>query len=436
MAGPGIRSWEFARLLAREHAVTLAAPAPLPPREGSIQSVEATFRSVRNQAAASDVVVMQASALDLFPALEGCPAPLVLDWYDPYIIENLEIHRDQRLEDRMRMHDQDLAVLRRQATVGDFFLCATQRQRHLFIGVLTAMNRVNPVLYRADPNLSNLIAIVPFGVPDEPLRPSGPALRGVVEGIGAADFVLLWGGGIWNWFDPLTLLEAVHRVAGDHPELKLVFMGTVHPNPSVPRQRMTLEAIKLAKRLGLEGRNVFFREGWVPYDERQGFLAEATCGVSLHHQHVETEFAFRTRALDYLWAGLPMIVSGGDAMSELVEREGLGLVATPGDVGGVARAIARMIEDDDFRAGCAKSARGVADAYRWSKVAEPLLEFCRAPARSPDAARREAAANPGLGDRAPRQQVTVARKAWNSLRHDGVGPFARRSYRYLRKRLM
>jgi hypothetical protein len=29
--------------------------------------------------------------------------------------------------------------------------------------------------------------------------------------------VLLWGGGIYNWFDPLTLIRAVGEVAGEVP---------------------------------------------------------------------------------------------------------------------------------------------------------------------------------------------------------------------------
>jgi hypothetical protein len=35
------------------------------------------------------------------------------------------------------------------------------------------------------------------------------------------------------------------------------------------------ESKRLAEELGLLGRNVFFREGWVPFDERQNFLLEA-----------------------------------------------------------------------------------------------------------------------------------------------------------------
>ena len=67
-----------------------------------------------------------------------------------------------------------------------------------------------------------------------------------------------------------------------------------------------------------------FNPGWVPYDEREAYLVEADLGVCAHHDHLEARFSFRTRVLDHFWAGLPSVLTGGDAMGELVERRGLG----------------------------------------------------------------------------------------------------------------
>ena len=43
-----------------------------------------------------------------------------------------------------------------------------------------------------------------------------PVVRGVLPGIDADDRLLLWGGGIWNWFDPLTVPRASggYRIPG------------------------------------------------------------------------------------------------------------------------------------------------------------------------------------------------------------------------------
>jgi len=434
MAGPGIRAWEFARLLSREHEVTLAAPPPLGAQGDGFAVVEAVRSEIKRTAAAADAVIVQGSALDLFPSLAGLDRPLVVDLYDPYVLENLEIHARLPMPDRLTIADQDLAVLRQQIVLGDFFLCASERQRHLWLGALTALNRVNPLTYADDPTLQRLLAVVPFGLGDRPLTPGAPAIRGVLPGVGERDLVVLWGGGIWDWFDPLTLIEATARVAADDPRVKLVFMGTIHPNVSVPRPAMVNRALELAKTRGVLDRHVFFHQGWVPYEQRQSFLHEADVGASLHLHHLETLFSFRTRILDYLWAGLPLLVTAGDSMAELAEREGLGPVCPPQDVAAVEAGLRRLLDDVGYRQECAAASRRTAERFRWSVVAEPLLEFCRAPYRSPDAARRSIAAAPGLGARAGRRRLLL-KKAWLSLRRDGPARFAARTLRYLRRRL-
>src|SRR5262249_39348870 len=153
-----------------------------------------------------------------------------------------------------------LASLDEQLRMGDFFLAASERQRDHWIGALCALNRVNPDTFRQDPSLRSIIDVVGFGLPSEPPRRIAPAFRDVVPGIGRDDFVLLWNGGIWNWFDPVTLIEAVGMIAGRRPEVRLVFITTTHPNPSVPPQIVAQQARERAEALHLLGRHVFFNE--------------------------------------------------------------------------------------------------------------------------------------------------------------------------------
>src|SRR5690242_21510423 len=48
--------------------------------------------------------------------------------------------------------------------------------------------------------------------------------------------------------------------------------------------------------------------------------------------NVETHFAFRTRVRDYIWAGLPMILTKGDSFASLVETQQLGRTVAERDV--------------------------------------------------------------------------------------------------------
>src|SRR6185437_13896954 len=146
---------------------------------------------------------------------------------------------------------------------GDFFLCASERQRDFWLGSLASLGRVNPANYGADPTLRSLIDVVPFGVDSSPAPAPSGMLRRTFPRIGADDPVLIWGGGVYNWFDPLSLLRAVDALrAGRRPGVRLVFLGMRNPNPGIPEMRMAAATRALSDELGLTGRHVFFNEGW------------------------------------------------------------------------------------------------------------------------------------------------------------------------------
>ena len=56
---------------------------------------------------------------------------------------------------------------------------------------------------------------MPFGLSARPPVHERAVLKGVWPGIGADDQVLLWGGGIWRWLDPLTPIRAMERLTAE-----------------------------------------------------------------------------------------------------------------------------------------------------------------------------------------------------------------------------
>ena len=226
-----------------------------------------------------------------------------------------------------------------------------------------------------------------------------------------SDKVLLWGGGIYNWFDPLTLLHAVDRVRRDRPDVRLFFLGLKHPNPDIPEMRMAVAARQLSDRLGLTGTHVFFNEGWVDYDDRQNYLLDADVGVSTHLDHVETAFSFRTRVLDYFWASLPTVATAGDAMADLIESKRLGLTVPAGDVDALEGVLARLLDDGDLRAAMSMGAGAMAAELTWPKVLAPLVDFCRDPHRAPDLIEPSLTAT-------LRSDLTEVKERWRGMAYD------------------
>jgi GT2 family glycosyltransferase/glycosyltransferase involved in cell wall biosynthesis len=392
MAGPAIRAWHMACTLAREHDVRLVSTQHCSLSHPDFPVSAVDERGLEDLEAWCDVLIFQGNLLRQHAALRDTDKVVVTDIYDPFHLEVLEQARGLDPSRRLLAVQSSTDVLNEQLRRGDFFLCASQKQRDFWLGQLAAVGRINPATYDRGENLGGLLAVAPFGVSDEAPRHTRNVLRGVVPGINEGDKVVLWGGGIYNWFDPLTLLRAVDTLRRRLPEVRLYFLGLKHPNPEVGEMRMADDAVALAHELGLVGTHVFFNEDWVDYDDRQNYLLEADIGVSTHLDHVETEFSFRTRLLDYLWASLPIVATASDSLADLIDTSGIGLTAPAGDVDALEAAMFRILYDDSYRASCRDAIERVVPQYRWSKVLEPLLEFCRAPSRAPDLVDPETAA--------------------------------------------
>jgi hypothetical protein len=151
----------------------------------------------------------------------------------------------------------------------------------------------------------------------------------------------------------------------------------------------------------------------------------------LHRDHVETRFAFRTRLLDCVWAGLPVLATGGDALSETLAAQGLAHLVPPDDVGSVAQAILTLLANPALRADRAPRFRQVAAFFHWETVIQPLAAFCAAPYLAPDKAylRSRAASVEKMDSR-----WRLLGKSWRTLRLGGVSGFVGQVRRYLRWR--
>lgn len=385
MAGPAMRAWHISQRLAEEHEVRLLTTSPYcEVSPASFSAVAASPEGLAEAEAWCDVMILQGYVTFHHPMLATSQKIIVFDIYSPLHLETLALTKGHSSEARDAHVRLSIETLNHQLERGDFLICASERQRDLFVGQLCALGRANALTYDDDPTLRRLIDVVPIGLPDEDPEHRQPALRGVVPGIGPDDDVLIWAGGVYDWFDPLTLIRAVARLSKQRPSVRLYFMGLRHPNPDVPPMQMAIDAKALAEKLGVAGKYVFFNEGWVDYSERQNFLLEATLGVSAHFDSAETRFSFRTRALDYLWAGLPIVATEGDSFGELIEEERLGLTVPPEDPAALADALLRLLSDPAMADGCRARVAEARKAFRWSVVLEPLAAFCRDPRRAPD----------------------------------------------------
>jgi glycosyltransferase involved in cell wall biosynthesis len=385
MAGPGIRYWELSRVVAQHFRVILAVPGhcDLDTDDIDLWSYDSTdWKSLAPAVKQARVVLSCGDVLVRFPALGEGGIPLVVDGYDPHTLETLALVSGSLGQESL--HQKRERILQLQCRLGDFFICASERQRDWWLGLLEATGRINVHTYGGDPSLRRLIDVVPFGLRSSPIRHTRQVLKGIWPGIGPGDKVVLWGGGLWQWLDPITAIRALARIQQQRTDVKMVFPGTRHPNrAAVPEMPILQDAVDLAETLGLLNQAVFFGD-WVPYEEWPNYLVESDVALSLHLNTVEARLAFRSRVLDYVWAGLPMVVTAGDATSDLVSRYGLGETVGYGDVKMVSQALLKLL--DLPRTVFASAFHNARASLTWERAADPLIAFCRNPYRAADKA--------------------------------------------------
>ncbi len=304
-------------------------------------------------------------------ARKGCAQ--IFDLYDPVIFEQLSRPSGEAVPSRAMIN-----YLRRLTAFtlkrGDFFLCASPRQRDLWAGALYALGRAPSQEANEDP--LDLVAIVPFGHDGGEPAKTRPALKGVHPRIGPEDRVILWGGGLWDWFDPLTLIRAMKELERERPDAKLFFMSARGPGADSREGDMARKSRELAGKLGLLDKTVLFNDSWIPFGQRVDYLLEADLAVCAAPEGLENAFSFRTRLVDAIWASTPIVCTRDGFMADFVRQWGVGLTVPGEDAAAMSAALRAALEPANqarFRARLPESRA----ALRWDVCAQPLIRFCQ-----------------------------------------------------------
>ncbi len=368
--GLAMRHWEIAEALSRAGLrVTLASTRPVPHDLASpafrVEDVSLPGNKMVNLVREHAAVMVQGTVLTDFPALREVERPLIADMVTPMHIESIETSQEQYLN--------SLKAIQHCLETADFFVCGNERQRIYWLGMLTAMGRLSKEDRDRDREFRHLIDVVHFGIPDDEPQKTRPVLKGVLPGIHPDDFLLTWFGGIWNWLEPLPLIRAVHGAHQHDSRIKL-FFSMYRKNHEQPHA-MAVRAKELCKELGALDRSIFFNELPVPFDQRADYLLESDLGVIVQAPNFETQLSARTRALDYLWANLPIFINKGDETADLVAQHGIGVVADSSDPAELERSLLEYVQDEARRQRAVAAVRQVKREFLWSSTVQPILRF-------------------------------------------------------------
>ena len=182
MAGPGIRYRHFALQLAETHDVSLMIPNETSERLDGVNVLHARefgYRRFTRLCRAVDVVVSQQLSVGAMEQLARGDTRTIFDLYDPILFEALGFYGGQQTSATSARQLSQAAVLKQILALqtGSAFICASERQRDLWLGVLGALGRIDLDRFRSDPSLDKLVGVVPFGLEATEPRTSGRVLK-------------------------------------------------------------------------------------------------------------------------------------------------------------------------------------------------------------------------------------------------------------------
>ncbi|UQZ33775.1 hypothetical protein C2I18_09705 [Paenibacillus sp. PK3_47] len=367
MAGPSIRYYNFYLELSKQHEVRIL----LSELNGFTEKLPCellTRKSLNYQLQWCDIVITQGLTLFYYPKLKKVNKILVIDLYDPFILENLEIRPNNFLGSSL--YNVDLRILKEQIMQGDYFICSNERQMDFWVGILAISGAVDVENYAQRKRIADTIGLVPFGIPNENPEATTPhILRENTPGFHNDDFIVIWSGGTWGWLDLDTVIDAFALLKEANPRVKLYIMGG--------QQNDKLK--EKCEKKGVLNKNVFLGN-WVPYNERQNYLLDSDIGLVTHFDSLETRYSHRTRVLDYIWCELPVVSTKGDYLTdELIVNMKCGVSIEYTNSDQLAAVILKLANDDATISKFSSNMASIKNDLRWQVVMKDLMEYCSSP---------------------------------------------------------
>lgn len=293
---------------------------------------------------------------------------LVLDCYVPIYIE-VSARDSEDVATEYINYSRDIKHFNKALARGDFFLCANEPQKHMYMGVLSALGLINPYSYK-----KHRVLVVPFGVESNVSisHPRNPYLE--LPGIDKKDFVMLWFGGLYPWFNIKPLLNAIQTYAAENKSFKFVIVGGKNPynnHPDFVRQYETTH--QFAEDTGLLGTSMHFVD-WVDFADRINWYQHADVVISINNVGEENNYSWRTRVMDYVWGEVPMITNGGDPLSNELLAASAAIQLESLDEKHLYETVKKIADSAKLLKTTKHNLLRVKERYHWEKVVLPLHE--------------------------------------------------------------
>jgi glycosyltransferase involved in cell wall biosynthesis len=199
---------------------------------------------------------------------------------------------------------------------------------------------------------ADLAVTVPNAVDVEAMGDGDGSIPRRALGVDSGALVVLFSSRVERQKRPLDAVRAFAKVAGDHPDAILVFVGNGPEEEAVRAE---------SARLGVDGR--------VRLVGYQTNVADWLAAADVWVLPTERE-NFSIAVLEALAAGCPVLATSCPGNDEVLVDEGNALTFPVGDVDAAARGLSRLLADPALRAAIGQGGRSTARAYAVETMVE------------------------------------------------------------------
>jgi hypothetical protein len=295
-------------------------------------------------------------------------------WFDIYGDHTAEMQAAAHLRRSDRGIATELRFLRQLLKTGDVFSACSAAQRHALIGQLSMVGRLNRATFGYE-----CVHVIRPGAAAGTALPVG-ALRGPV--VDPAAKVILWAGGYNTWTDINTLYRGLEFAMDRDPGLHFVSVGG--ELLGCDAYAHFIELIEPSRH-----RSRFHLLGWQPVAAVPSYYVDADLAITLDANCYEAELGTRTRLLEMMQHGLPVVTTRACELSHLIEAEGLGMTFPIGDWQRMGQQILALTTDEARCRAMGERAREYASTtLAFDNTSAPLRRWACAPQLAPDRRRQ------------------------------------------------
>jgi len=176
------------------------------------------------------------------------------------------------------------------------------------------------------------------------------------------------------WFDEEVLFKAFEFALSMHSTLKVIVTGGV--TPSSPQKYDNF--CKMVESSSYKDRYSLL--GWVSREKLLEVYSAASMGVYTDIPSAETMLGARTRVLDWISRGIPVVCTAGAEISEEIQKYSLGLVVPQKNHKKLAEAFLAIVSDAELVNRIKLSQKKWSEEVNSSSIVfQPLVEWCSNP---------------------------------------------------------